>query len=295
MVRRHIIHVTLMLGALAAFTWAPLPRLDFSQTPQARAAGLRQLPVDVWSGASRRWRPPPPPPIQTYTVDQLKARPVYQRTIRLRGVVLIRARRCTRRACSRRRPCCNRCVSSYLIQGRRAQLPLQGGVKGRFGCWGTECSMQCTPLKRGVRYELTGQLHRDGTFRVRNHKMISAPVPGARVPPHTYSVDQLVTPPLWGGLVQIHGTVTQGPKRCTTRRCTRRNRCCNRCGASYVIKGRLVTVALALAKPTQLFGCQGNSCRLTCSPLTPGRRYQLLGRLDKTLVFRVERYSLLNP
>ena len=66
-----------------------------------------------------------------------------------------------------------------------------------------------------------------------------------------------------GMIVDIVGTATVGPTRCTRTACPPENPCCNRCSAGIDLEGGLLLTAGPCSGNV---GCTGDECNLVCSP-----------------------------
>ena len=69
---------------------------------------------------------------------------------------------CTLMFCSKNHPCCNHCSSPLALRGHRsAQMILLArghGAKEGVGCYGSNCRLECRPLKPGRKYLVVGTL-----------------------------------------------------------------------------------------------------------------------------------------
>lgn len=86
------------------------------------------------------------------------------RNITVEGKIDSTDTKCTMLQCSDSDPCCNTCSSNLVVEGNKS-VQLSGYYDGkRIGCNGTNCDMDCTPVKPGEKYYLRGNVKMfDGT------------------------------------------------------------------------------------------------------------------------------------
>ncbi|MBL7206446.1 MAG: hypothetical protein ISS36_02505 [Candidatus Aenigmarchaeota archaeon] len=96
---------------------------------------------------------------QEVTVSDLANKPTkyVDQRVSVEGKTKVVNTMCTTIFCSEENPCCNTCAGHLALAYSGYEIFLFGEYnQSRTGCEGSECSINCHPLKAGKNYRVTG-------------------------------------------------------------------------------------------------------------------------------------------
>jgi hypothetical protein len=178
-----------------------------------------------------------------------------------------------------------------------------------------ECDLGKLPLATGTRYLVEGQLEGNDpqlprTLRARRWRPAAG---GPRTDASAATAQLTLAPPqVSAGVLTVQALLRDaelhvgkevvleavaqpcGSRRCTKRRCSPADRCCNRCRSELGLVDELDPTVDCFQTPSSILrwerpiaalvkggACEGDSCKLVCRPLETGKRYRIRARWSR--------------